>query len=148
MTSSDFARLMAQVRALTPQEKVVLCDALGTPVTELLEERKKQHAEEYVATMNKIVGGDIRSSSRKTQLVYARSIVAYTLRREKYTLQEIGAYLGGRNHATIINACGLMEDALRYPRQYWDLIHIYNKFKQATNDGEGFGSREEGEAGT
>ena len=134
MESSDFARLVAKVKALTPQEKAALREALGIPVTQVLAEKKKQHAEEYIAKMNEIVGCDVRSRSRKTELVYARSILAYTLRKESYTYQEIGFYLGGKNHATIINNCDLMEDALTFPRQYADLIHIYNKFKTAIDD--------------
>jgi len=148
MTSSDFARLMEQVRALTPQEKVALCDALGTPVTQLMAEKKREHAEEYIGKMNAIVGEDVRSHGRKSALVNARAILAYTLRKEGYTYQDIGGYLGGRNHATVINICGLMQDALTLPRQYADIMHLYNKFNQAINDGQGFGSREEGEAGT
>jgi len=131
MESSDFIRLVAKVKALSPQEKAALREALGIPVTQVLAEKKKEHAEEYIAKMNAIIGGDVRSNNRKTVFVYARSILAYTLRKENYTYQEIGQYLGGKNHATIINNCNLMQDALTFPRQYADLIHIYNKF---TND--------------
>jgi len=131
MESSEFVRLVAKVKALSPQEKAALREALGIPVTQVLAEKKKEHAEEYIAKMNAIIGGDVRSNNRKTVFVYARSILAYTLRKENYTYQEIGQYLGGKNHATIINNCNLMQDALTFPRQYADLIHIYNKF---TND--------------
>ena len=131
MESSEFVRLVAKVKALSPQEKAALREALGIPVTQVLAEKKKEHAEEYIAKMNAIIGGDVRSNNRKTIFVYARSILAYTLRKENYTYQEIGQYLGGKNHATIINNCNLMQDALTFPRQYADLIHIYNKF---TND--------------
>ena len=134
MESSEFVRLVAKVKALSPQEKAALREALGIPVTQVLAEKKKEHAEEYIAKMNAIIGGDVRSNNRKTVFVYARSILAYTLRKENYTYQEIGQYLGGKNHATIINNCNLMQDALTFPRQYADLIHIYNKFKTAIDD--------------
>lgn len=129
MESSDFVRLVAQVKALSPQEKAALREALGVPVTQVLAEKKKEHAEQYIAKMNAIVGDDVRSKARRTELVYARSILAYTLRREKYTWQEIGKLLGGRSHATIINNYELMQDALTFPNMYYDLMHIYNKFK-------------------
>lgn len=136
MTSSDFIALMAQVRALSPQEKAALREALGIPVTQLVADRKKEHAEGYIAKMNAILDFDVRSNRRDRALVYARSVLAYVLRREKYTWQEIGGLLGGKNHATIINNYNLMQDALTFPRQYSDLIHIYNKFKTAIeNDG-------------
>lgn len=136
MTSSDFIALMAQVRALSPQEKAALREALGIPVTQLVADKKQEHAEWYIGKMNEILGHDVRSNSRNQVLVYARCVLAYTLRREKYTWQEIGRLLGGKNHATIINNYNLMQDALTFPRQYADLMHIYNKFKTAIeNDG-------------
>ena len=134
MESSDFTWIMARVKALSPQEKAALREALGMPVTQALAEKKREHAEEYIAKMNAIIGGDVRSKKRRREFFYGRAIIAHQLRNENYSYQEIGQHLGGRNHATIINACGLVADALEYPNMYYDLIHILNKFKQAIND--------------
>lgn len=130
MSASNFQDLLAQIYNLTPSERVALKEALGVPLTHLVAERKRKHAEYYIEKMNEIIGDDVRSRRRDAMLVNARAALCHILRDETYTFAEIGRMLN-RNHSTIMNACYLMEDALALPSQYPDVIHVYNKFKQA-----------------
>lgn len=45
---------------------------------------------------------ELRSSTRRSGLVYVRALIAYYLRSKDYSLEEIGIVLN-RNHATVIN---------------------------------------------
>jgi len=47
----------------------------------------------------------IRSSSRKEEVVYVRNKFVEVAKREyEYTLQEIGSFLGGRDHSSIVHS--------------------------------------------
>ena len=65
----------------------------------------------YLELMNEIIGGDLRSKSRKCELVLGRSLVALQLRRNGYTLKEIG-YVINRDHATVVHCIDVAKDRL------------------------------------
>ena len=72
---------------------------------------------------------DIKSKSRKQSLVICRQVFSALLRkyRPHTTLTEIGEFLGGRDHSTVIHALRNNENDLEYRQGYKD---EYNKVKQ------------------
>ena len=67
-----------------------------------------------VASYFNIPVKELSGSSRKQEIVYARSITIYLL-RTKYNvaLKKIGEYLGNRDHATISHAIDKIEDGIK-----------------------------------
>ena len=58
---------------------------------------------QVVSDINGVAKSEILSKSRLSKLVYLRQMVAYVAKNiTKSSLQEIGKYLGGKDHATII----------------------------------------------
>jgi chromosomal replication initiator protein len=65
---------------------------------------------------------ELRSQSRNQDLVFARQIAMYLMKKSTdKSLREIGAYLGGRNHATVKHALSKIEqsmiDNVKLPKQ-------------------------------
>ena len=54
------------------------------------------------------------SRSRKRQIVQARQIAMYECRNllQNCSLSTIGAELGGKDHATVLHACGTVHDLM------------------------------------
>ncbi|MBS5853257.1 MAG: chromosomal replication initiator protein DnaA [Staphylococcus sp.] len=67
-----------------------------------------------VASYFNIPVKELSGSSRKQEIVYARSIAIYLL-RTKYNigLKKIGEYLGNRDHATVAHAIDKIEDGIK-----------------------------------
>lgn len=82
----------------------------------------------YLELMNEIVGGDLRSKSRKSELVLGRALVALQLRRDGYSLNEIG-YVINRDHATVVHCIDVAKDRLANTRDI-DAHDIWNKFQK------------------
>ena len=79
---------------------------------------------ELIKVINRALKIDIKSKSRKREIVYARFIFYNKLRNSKeryYSFQDIGDFLG-KDHATIIH--GL--------KQY-DILNEYDDFKDKIN---------------
>ncbi len=76
---------------------------------------------------------DLISKSRKREIIYPRHLLAYTMYRTGlFSLKEIGLNLGGRNHATIINAKDMVEDLLSVED---DIMYpLYLKIKHLINE--------------
>ena len=56
---------------------------------------------------------DLRAKKRSKSIAYPRQIAMYLVRSmTDYSLPEIGAYFGGRSHATVIHACNKIEKGL------------------------------------
>lgn len=85
----------------------------------------------YVSIMESIVGGDIRSRSRKRAFVVGRSLVARQLRIDGWTLERIGIVLN-RDHATVSHALDMARDYMIYP----DFAEIWSKFQIKINENE------------
>lgn len=89
--------------------------------------------------MAEILGVDnIPVKSRKTEFTWARNMIAYQLVKEGMTESETGRFLG-KDHSTINYMKSRMDEALRYPRQYQDVMYIWkqfqNKIENETNRG-------------
>ena len=85
----------------------------------------------YVAAMESIVGGDIRSRSRKRRVVVGRSLVAYQLRLDGWTLERIGLAIN-RDHATVMHAI----DMAKHYMIYRDFAEVWSKFQIKINENE------------
>jgi chromosomal replication initiator protein len=73
---------------------------------------------EKVATYYNIGASDIKGDSRKKEISQARQMLMFIAK--KYfdrTLEKIGDYFGGRNHATVIYASDTFEKQLRHDKQ-------------------------------
>jgi len=56
---------------------------------------------------------DLRSKKRSKDIACVRQVACYVLKKHtENSLQAIGAYIGGRNHSTVIHAIGKVEDML------------------------------------
>lgn len=81
-----------------------------------------------VAEVTMISEMDIVGSSRKKELVEARQIAAY-LAREVLgkSLSNIGLYLGGRDHTTILHACNNIEDRINSDKRINQIVNSIKK---------------------
>lgn len=88
----------------------------------------------YVEVMNGIVGGDIRSRTRRREIAWGRFIVAHALMDQGWTTVS-AARLFGMGHSAAIHARKCVENMLEYPGSYQKEYEIYREFKNKINDG-------------
>ena len=82
-----------------------------------------------------IVGRRVNLFSRDQGDVWARTMVAYRMIQEGYTLESISRQLYKKDHSVIINYRQKMENALAVPDAYRDIMPIWNEFqKRIDND--------------
>lgn len=68
---------------------------------------------EIVAEHFKISKDDIKSSKRSNNIAFPRQIFMYLCRKlTNLSLQEIGEYLGGKDHSTVLHGCNKIETML------------------------------------
>ncbi|MFO0876077.1 MAG: helix-turn-helix domain-containing protein [Gemmataceae bacterium] len=61
-----------------------------------------------------VTPADLCSRGRSRQVLLPRQVVMYLARRlTPLSLEQIGEYLGGRDHSTVLHACRKVEDALQ-----------------------------------
>jgi|GEM_PF-932405 len=71
----------------------------------------------------KIKPADLKTASRLAQLVLARQLIMFLAREHtSFTTTQIGEYLGGRNHATVIFAVSKMKTLYKKDREVKELI--------------------------
>ena len=73
---------------------------------------------------------DIKSSSRKRSLVICRQVYCAIFKNFKphATLKEIGLFLGGRDHSTVINSLNNHNNDLKYTRGYQEEFNQIKSF--------------------
>ena len=82
-----------------------------------------------------ITGRRVNLFSRDQGDVWARTMVAYRMIQEGYTLESISRQLYKKDHSVIINYKQKMENALAVPDAYRDIMPIWNEFqKRIDND--------------
>ena len=82
-----------------------------------------------------ITGRRVNLFSRDQGDVWARTMVAYQMIQEGYTLESISRQLYKKDHSVIINYRQKMENALAVPDAYRDIMPIWNEFqKRIDND--------------
>ena len=88
-------------------------------------------AETYKSYIEQILGRSL-NNSRKREDVAGRMIIAYQLRADGYSTNEIGK-LVGRNHATILYLCKQMEVCIAYPTSYRSESDMWQEFQSMLN---------------
>ena len=85
--------------------------------------------ESYINIMNSIVGKDIRSKSRMMLVRWGRYFMMYKLKKDGYSNSRIGEILN-RDHATVSHGVRCVCLALDNPKQYPDVMPIWNSFAE------------------
>ena len=96
-------------------------------LTESLEEQERGDDGSRFATLYKaatdVCGYGILTSSRDFNLVMGRRMIAYQMRQEGYSLQNIGKHLI-KHHASVLHMIRMMEDCLTFKfdleMEYWE----------------------------
>lgn len=71
---------------------------------------------------------DILGNTRKQEVVIARQMCMYLIRKElNKSFEHIGELFGGRNHTTVMHACRKVEDEINNNK---NILKIYNSLKK------------------
>lgn len=82
-----------------------------------------------------VIGRKVNLFSRDSINVWAKTMVAYRMIQEGYSLESITRQLYRKDHSVIIHYRQKMEDALSLPDAYQDIMQIWNEFqKRIDND--------------
>lgn len=113
------------MRSLPLADKAALMGELRVAVGEPMkaEERMSRLADK----MHEVSGVDVREDSSRRDVVIARTIFMFVLRREGFTQEAVGQFVG-RDHATVWMAEKRMATIFAYPRMYRNEIMLYNKY--------------------
>lgn len=103
-----------------------------TMYTNLTREQVRTHVLNQVCRVFGCTLEQLRDKKRTRHLVNARSVVSYLLYENKWTLEDIGEELGGRDHTTVLNQLGIVKDCLftkQDPFRQLEMIrqHFLNK---------------------
>lgn len=83
--------------------------------------------------MEEITGISLAEKNQTQKFVWARSMVAYQLREEGFTLEAISKVLG----CTVTNAFRMekkVQDLIDFPHIYKNIVPIWVEFKTAINE--------------
>lgn len=72
--------------------------------------------------------------SRDKEDVWAKTMVAYQLLEEGYSLESVARQLCRKDHSSVIHYRQKMKDALDVPQAYRDIIPIWNEFQKRIQD--------------
>ena len=72
--------------------------------------------------------------SRDREDVWAKTMVAYQLLQEGYSLESVARQLYRKDHSSVIHYRQKMEDALEMAFAYQDIIPIWNEFQKRIQD--------------
>lgn len=79
---------------------------------------------------------DILSPHRKLQIAHARHAYCYLLKtNSKYSLQEIGDILGGRNHTTVLHSVRVASNYIETDKNYAEQILVANQIIKCKRNG-------------
>lgn len=82
-----------------------------------------------------VIGRKVNLFSRDSINVWAKTMVAYRMIQEGYSLESITRQLYRKDHSVIIHYRQKMHDALSLPDAYQDIMQIWNEFqKRIDND--------------
>lgn len=116
--------------ALPKEERARLADILHESL------RGKYVAGRYsdlLQIATSILGPGIGTKRRDSHCVIGRMLIAYKMRDEGYSLNQIGMMMG-RHHATIIHLERMMEDVLRYPDCFKIEMAYWQEFIKKTKE--------------
>jgi chromosomal replication initiator protein len=104
-----YSQLTGTVVDMRTVEGEILRDALKEEVGNVSIDRIQKSVCDYF----KLKVSDLRAKNRSKSIAYPRQIAMYLVRSmTDHSLPEIGAYFGGRGHATVIHACNKIERLL------------------------------------
>lgn len=72
--------------------------------------------------------------SRDKDDVWAKTMVAYQLLEEGYSLESVARQLYRKDHSSVIHYRQKMQDALDVPQAYQDILPIWNEFQKRIQD--------------
>ena len=75
---------------------------------------------------------DIQSKKRSQSIALPRQVCMYLARNlTRHSLEEIGGHLGGRDHSTVVHACGKIEQKYKSEAEFRGSVdHLTNTIKQ------------------
>ena len=90
---------------------------------------KSQHHEQKPITIESIIAkvcdyynieeASVQSKSRKHEIVQARQICMFLAKKYlDYSTSKIGAYIGKRDHATVLHACNMVRDQIQVDKNF------------------------------
>lgn len=103
-----------------------------------------EHAYHIVYDIFEISKEQIKSKTRKREVVNARRVVAYLgYKYTNWTLAKIGLELGGRDHSTVIHARESLNDLILYDKVYQKQLekcerYMCSMFREVIRDEEEF----------
>ena len=95
-----------------------------------------KRSERYLFLIGKaeeVLGMQMHVSSRSFKNIQARRFVAFKLRQEGWTLQQIALEMG-KTHPTVINYIRRMKECMEMPVFYAEDIKTYMKFAEAADE--------------
>lgn len=126
--------LQETIKGLSVRDKRILLHSLSAELSNIGQAQRKPTADdrgkELIDAMMAVCGIDVRLKDRMRPIPDCRAIIASQMRRESYTLKEIGLALGV-DHATIIHYIGVVEAIVKYPISAQYSYKIYQDFNKA-----------------
>lgn len=105
-----YSSLTSTVVDVKVVEEEILKDALKEELGNITIEQIQKSVCDYF----QIKVSDLRAKKRSKSIAYPRQIAMYLVRSmTDHSLPEIGAFFGGRGHATVIHACNKIERSLQ-----------------------------------
>lgn len=80
--------------------------------------------------MQGVAGVDVGDNGHQREIVAARNIFIFVARREGFTQECIGRFIG-RTHATVCIAEKKMREVFTYPKSYIQEIDLYNRYVES-----------------
>lgn len=121
---------IAEILFLPESERRAIFDALRSSLRPPIATR----ADALLDVAAQLIGEpSIPERSQKPIYVNARAVVAYQLREEGYSLQEIGAQLH-RNHSSVTHLLYKIEWAKAYPSVYFEILQLLKQFKSRIDE--------------
>ena len=122
--------ILSDIKSLSLEEKISISASLQQMIKiEEKEDKFKKMVDKYVGTMTELVGSDFMKD-RKRQHVSAKIVLAICFMEDGFSITTT-SHIIGVDHSTVSSYKKSWENALRYPRQYSDMIQLYNNFRKA-----------------
>jgi len=112
--------LLAQA---TINKKAITLELAQSTIEKLTKQSKREPSIDYilqtVADYYQINENNVLSNTRKREIVQARQVAMYFAKHlTKTSLKGIGAYLGKKDHATVLHACRTVNDLMDTDRRF------------------------------
>lgn len=116
--------------SLPVEDKEKLISILSRSVRGDVYEMQFQRLMCALGVMSRTFGIDIRKRCRLQEYADLRFVFCYRMRMEGIPYKVIGRMVE-RDHATVMNSCQRMDDALKYPHAFPELVQKFNQFDKA-----------------